>query len=117
MSSPPVQQPLAAFHERPDYALVHRCCGLTPDGRLVRILDWARTEYWGERVVDVQEIDPTGAVRSPHVERTRESALTPVDLSFADWREQASAWRAARAAAALENALPESPPPRPLPRL
>ena len=61
---------LSPFQERASFKECVNSMALTEQGDLVRVVDWAATKYWGERVFEVR--DKTGC----RYDRL-ESELTP----------------------------------------
>lgn len=104
----------APFGERVNYGEhVHGHYALLPDNTLVRIVEFIRSEYWGERVLEVTGRHAFGLQQQVFVPDFRwdvlESKLVPVDTTRPDWFAHACAWRAGRTQKALEAVLPEPP--------
>ncbi len=110
MPSAPVLTP---FQSRPNFDQVRGCHAMTSDGVLVKILDWQKTHYWGERQFLVREDGPFCRENQGRVGFERyvdENTLTPVDTSQPGWLERYKAQE-------LERRLDTAPARPPSPRL
>ena len=109
MSSSPLLTP---FQSRPNFDHVKGCHAMTADGVLVKILDWQKTHYWGERQFLVRE---DGEFCKQNQGRmgfecyVDENTLTPVDTSQPGWLER---YRSKELERKLDNASAKPPAPR-----